>query len=199
MKQKDKKLIERFVEKTKNIPNLDCIILFGSMMRGEADKRSDIDILLVFNEKNPKSHIPEIMNIVTTLKPHREIRPTVTNLADYDEEFLQTVLREGEVLWGKLLITTNNLLLKPFRLVSYNISTLKPSKKVKASRIIHGYQSKKAVNGEIKQYRYEGLKDKYNVHLISKNTVLIPEEYAKSFLRNLDKHHVKYQEKMVWA
>jgi len=199
MKIKDRKLIERFVEKTKNIPNLKCIILFGSLVRGEADRRSDIDLLLVFDEENPKSHIREIMSIVTTLKPHREIRPTLTNLTDYDEEFLQTVLREGEVLWGKILITNNNLLLKPFRLISYDISTLKPSKKVKVSRIIHGYQSKKTVNGKIKQYKYEGLKNKYNVHIISKNTVLIPEKYAKIFLKDLDKYHVTYQEKMIWA
>jgi len=199
MKIKDKKLIERFVEKTKNIQNLKCIILFGSIVRDEADKRSDIDLLIVFDEKNPKSHIQEIMSVVTTLKPHREIKPTVTNLTDLDEEFLQTVLREGEVLWGKIIITTDKLLLKPYRLVSYNISTLKPSKKVKISRMIHGYQSKKTINGKIKQYKYLGLKDKYNVYLISKNTILIPEEYAKIFLNELDKHRVKYQEKMVWA
>jgi len=199
MKNKDRKLIERFVEKAKNIPNLECIILFGSLIRGEADKRSDIDLLIVFDEKNPKSHIPEIMNIVTSLKPHREIKPTLTNLTDYDEDFLKTVLREGEVLWGKIIITTDKILLEPFRLISYDISTLKPSKKVKVSRIIHGYQSKKMINGKIKHYKYEGLKDRYDVHIISKNTVLVPEKYVKFFLKDLDKHHVAYQEKVVWT
>ncbi len=199
MKIKDKKLIERFVEKAKNIQNLECIILFGSMVRNEEDKRSDIDLLLLFDEENPKSHIPEIMNIVTTLKPHREIKPTITNLTDYDEEFLQTVLREGEVLWGKMIITPEKLLLKPYRLISYDISALKPSKKVKISRIIHGYQSKKTINGKIKKYKYSGLRDKYNVYLISKNTVLVPEKNTKNFLSELDKYRVTYQEKMVWA
>ena len=199
MNVKDKKLIERFVEKTQNLQNLECIILFGSMVRNEADKRSDIDILLVFSEENPKLHISEVMSIVTTLKPHREIKPTVTNLIDYNEEFLQTIMREGKVLWGKVVISTDKLLLKPYRLISYNISTLKPSKKVKISRIIHGYQSKKSAKGEIKQYIYEGLKDKYNVYLISKNTVLIPEKNTKMFLKELDKYRVTYQEKMVWV
>lgn len=199
MKTKDKKLIKKFVEKIQGIQNLECIILFGSMVRGDADKRSDIDILLVFNDENPKSYIPQIMRIVTTLKPHREIRPTVTNLTDLDEEFLQTVLREGKILYGKIVITPDKLLLRPYRLVSYDISKLKSSKKVKISRIIHGYQSKKTVKGKTKQYKYLGLKDKYNVHLISKNTVLIPEEYVRFFLRELDKYNVKYQEKMVWV
>jgi len=199
MKIKDKKLVERFVEKTKNIPNLECIILFGSIVRNEADKRSDLDLLLLFNEKNPKSHIPEIMKIVTTLKPHREIKPTVTNFTDIEEEFLQTVLREGKVLWGKMIIAPNKLLLKAYRLISYDVSALKPSKKVKISRLIHGYQSKKTIDGKIKKYAYPGLKDKYNVHLISKGTVLVPEKYTKNFLQELDKHHVTYQEKIVWA
>ena len=199
MKIKDEKLIERFVEKAKNVQNLECIILFGSMVRDEADKRSDIDLLLIFDEKNPKSHIPEIMNMVTNLRPHREIKPTVTNLTDYDEEFLQTVLRDGEILWGKMIITPEKLLLKPYRLISYDISTHKPSKKVKISRIIHGYQSKKMINGEIKHYKYPGLKNKYNAHLISKNTILIPEKNIKNFLSELKKYNVNYQEKMVWA
>ena len=199
MKIKDKKLIEKFVEKAKNVQNLECIILFGSMVRNEADKRSDIDLLLLFDEENPKSHIPEIMNIVTTLKPHREIKPTITNLNDYDEEFLLTVLREGEVLWGKMIITPGKLLLKPYRLISYDLSALKPSKKVKISRIIHGYKSKKTINGKIKQYKYLGLKDKYNAYLISKNTVLVPEKYTKNFLSELKKHRVVCQEKMVWV
>jgi len=199
MKTKDKKLIERFVEKAKIIPNLECIILFGSIVRNEADKRSDLDLLLLFNEKNPKSHIPEIMKIVTTLKPHREIKPTVTNLTDIEEEFLQTVLREGEIIWGKMIITPDKLILKPYRLISYDISKLKPSKKVKISRLIHGYRSKKTINGKTKRYTYPGLKNKYNVYLISKNTVLLPEEYTKKFLYELDKHHVTYNEKKVWA
>ncbi|MEA2053554.1 MAG: nucleotidyltransferase domain-containing protein [Candidatus Thermoplasmatota archaeon] len=199
MNIKDKKLIGRFVEKTKDITNLRCIVLFGSMARGEADKRSDIDVLLVIEEENPKLCIPEIMNIVTSLKPHREIKPVVTNLADYDEEFLWTVLREGKVLWGSMVVTPDKFLLSPYRLISYNLSKLKPSKKVKISRLIHGYQSKKIINGETKKYKYTGLKDKYNVHVISKNTVLIPERHAKNFLSELDKHGVEYQERIVWA
>jgi predicted nucleotidyltransferase len=198
MKIKDRNLVEKFVEKAKNIPNIECIILFGSIARNEEDKRSDLDLLLVFDEENPKSHIPEIMRIVTTLKPHREIKPTITNLTDLDEEFLQTVLREGEVLWGKIILAPNKLLLKPYRLITYDISAFKPSKKVKISRLIHGYRSKKTIEGKTKEYSYSGLKDKYNVYLISKNTVLIPEEHSKNFLHDLDKNHVPYKEKLVW-
>jgi len=199
MKKKDKELIEKFVKNTKNIPKLECIILFGSMVRDEADKRSDIDLLLVFDCENPKSYLSEIISIITALKPHREIKPTITNLSDYDEEFLQTVMREGKVLLGKVIVTTDNLLLKPYRLISYDLTNLKPSKKVKISRIIHGYESKKMVNGELKHYKYTGLKDKYDVIIISKNTVLLPEKYSKIFLNNLKKYHVLYEEKQIWS
>jgi len=198
MKKKDKELIEKFVKNVKNIPKLECIILFGSMARNEADKRSDIDLLLVFDSENPKAYLSEVMSIITSLKPHREIRPTITNLSDYDEGFLQTVMREGKVLWGKVIVTTDKLLLKPYRLISYGLTGLKPSKKVKISRLIHGYESKKTVDGSIKHYKYKGLKDKYDVILISKNTVLLPEKYSKDFLNNLKKYRVFYEEKQVW-
>jgi len=198
MKKKDEELIQKFVKNIKNIPHLQCIILFGSMVRNEADKRSDIDILLVFDCEKPKEYLSEIISTITSLKPHREIRPTITNLFDYDEEFLQTIMREGKVLWGKVIVTTNNLLLKPYSLISYNLSNLKPSKKVKISRTIHGYESKKKVNGKVKHYKYKGLKDEYDVIIISKNTVLIPEKYAKIFLNKLKKYHTSYNEKKIW-
>ncbi len=198
MKKKDKELIEKFVKKIRNIPDLECIILFGSISRNEADKRSDIDLLLVFDCENPKSYLSEIISIITSLKPHREIKPTITNLSDYDEEFLQTVIREGKVLWGKVVISTKNLLLKPYRLIAYDLSNLKPSKKVKISRLIHGYESKKIVNKEIKHYKYTGLKEEYGVKVISKNTLLLPEKHSKIFLKNLKKYHVLYEEKLVW-
>jgi predicted nucleotidyltransferase len=198
MNKKDKELIEKFVENIKNIPKLKCIILFGSMVREEDDKRSDIDLLLIFDCEKPKSYLSEIISIITKLKPHREIKPTITNLYDFDEEFLETVIREGKVLWGKIIITTDNLLLKPYRLLSYELTNLKPSKKVKISRLIHGYESKKIVKGDIKNYKYSGLKEKYDVIMISKNTVLLPEKYSKDFLNNLKKYNVIYYEKQVW-
>ena len=198
MNKKDKELIDKFVKNIKIIPKLECIILFGSMVRDEADKRSDIDLLLVFNCENPKSYLSEITSIITKLKPHREIKPTITNLSDFDEEFLQTVMREGKLLWGKVIISTDNLLLKPYRLISYELTNLKPSKKVKISRLIHGYESKKIVKGDIKNYKYTGLKEKYDVIMISKNTLLLPEKYSKNFLNNLKKYHVLYDEKRVW-
>ena len=198
MKKKDRELIEKFVRHAKNIPELECIILFGSMVRGEADKRSDIDLLLVFDCEKPKSYISDIISIITSLKPHREIKPTITNLSDYDEEFLQTVMREGKVLWGKVVVSTNSLSLKPYRLISYDISKLKPSKKVKISRLIHGYESKKMINGSLKHYKYEGLKDKYDVNIVSKNTILIPEKYSKTFLAYFKKYNVLYEEKQIW-
>lgn len=199
MNARDKKLLKRFVEKVKDLPHLQCIILFGSMARGEEDKRSDIDVLLVIEEENPKSRLPEIMGIVTSLKPHREIKPVVTNLADYDEEFLQTVIREGKVVWGKVVVTPDRLLLRPYRLISYDLSRLEPSKKVKISRLIHGYRSKKVMDGETKSYVYAGLKDRYDVHVVSKNTVLIPERYARDFLHELDRHGAEYRQRTVWA
>lgn len=198
MNKKDKKLIDTFVEKIKNLDNLECIILFGSISRNEADKRSDIDILLVFNEEHPKKHLFEITQKITELKPHREIKPVVTNLVDYDEEFVQTVLREGKLLWGKIILSTTHLLLKPYHLVSYQTNRLKPADKVKISRLIHGYTSKKKINGELKQYEYEGLKHKYDIHFISKGTLIIPEDAVKSFFCELKKSNVAYKDKKIW-
>ena len=45
-----------FVSRAKEIPNLKVVVLFGSAVMGEFHKKSDIDLLLLFDTK----HNPEI-------------------------------------------------------------------------------------------------------------------------------------------
>ncbi len=198
MDRKDQELIHKFVDRIKHLSDLECIFLYGSLARGEEDARSDIDLMLVFNAEKPKRHISEIMKIVTDLKPHREIRPVLTNLCDYDPGFFLNVLREGKLLWGKLMVSSEKLLLRPFVLISYDLSKVTAAKKVKTSRYVRGYRSTKVIDGKEKVYNYKGLKEKFGVKLISKGTILTPEENRKEILRFLDENGIDYQQLPIW-
>ena len=198
MKSKDKQLINRFIDGVRQIPDLECILLYGSFARGEEDNRSDIDLMLVFDSEKPKRHISEVMKVVSELKPHREIRPVLTNLHDYDPSFFLNVFREGKLLWGRVMISGEGLLLRPFILISYDLTSVSPAKKVKISRFVHGYRSTKVIEGAKKTYNYTGVAEKFGVRIISKGTLLVPEQNKKEILGFLDNNGIDYDQLSIW-
>lgn len=199
MDRKDEELIERFINRIKEeISPIEAAVLFGSMARGDYDKRSDIDIMLIIREEQPQTHNETISRIVTELHPHREIRAVVTNLRDYDEEYYQNVFREGKVLFGKIILSPENLALKPYLIVSYNLSGKPNTLQVKISKKVHGYTSKKVINGKEKIYRYEGIEEKYGGKIVSKSAIILPFDKGDKFTEELRQLEVPYKVLKIW-
>ena len=199
MNIEDKDLINKFIEKIKKeIPSMEAIVLFGSMARGDYDSRSDIDIMIVINDNHPSEYSANISKIITELKPHREIRTVVTNLLDYDEDYYQNVLRDGKVLFGKVLLSPDDLALKPYLLVSYDLTDKPNSLQVKISKRVHGYTSTKVVNGQKKVYTYQGLKDSEGAKLVSKSAVILQFNKGKEFTDELKELDVQFKVFKVW-
>ena len=101
-----------------------------------------------------------VSKIVTELHPHREIRTVITNLHDYDEDYYQNVFREGKVLYGKVILTPEHLALEPYLIVSYDLTGKPNTLQVKISKKVHGYTSKKLIDGQEKIYTYPGIEEK---------------------------------------
>ena len=186
-------LIKTAVESLKDLDNLKAILLFGSYARGEEDKKSDIDLLVVINSKQPKKYLKEVVRRVSSIDKEGLISLRLTNLRDYDPGFFQNVLREGKILFGCLVVDNKKLALKPYRLVNYDLSKLDNSKKVRISRRVYGYISKK----DNKRYEYKGLKDEEEVLIYPNSTVLIPEN-SLGFIEFLKRENVPFKEKKIW-
>lgn len=196
---KDKELIDRFIKQiTQEIPSIDAIVLFGSMAREDYDKRSDIDIMLVLNEKHPNKYGQIIAQIITELRPHREIRTVLTNLRDYDEEYYQNVFRDGKILFGKIILTPENLALKSHLLISYDLKGKPNTLQVKVSKKVHGYTSKKYINGQEKVYTYSGLKDSDGAKLVSKSAVILPFDKGQKFIDELKQLDIPIKVFKIW-
>jgi predicted nucleotidyltransferase len=192
MKIEDRALVEKFVEKAKGLEKLVGMVLFGSMARGEEERHSDIDILLIFDKERAESMLEEVVRLTTELKGHREVKPVLTNLRDLDPSFLCNVFREGEVLWIKGEALLPLLTHEPCRLVSYDLSGLESSKRTKISRRIHGYTSVKKVRGKKKEYIYHGIGD------VLGPTVLVQEEKFPCVRKLFESTGVRYRVKKVW-
>jgi predicted nucleotidyltransferase len=199
MNKKDQKLVERFVERIKGLEKVSAAILYGSVARGDYDSRSDIDIMLVVEEKDPMSILHDVTKIITDLKPHREIRCVLTNLTDYDAEFYKNVFKDGKVLFGKLVLSPDHLALRPYLIISYDLKGIPLSKKVKIAQKIYGQRSVKRINGRRYEYHYEGLKDKYGVTVMKKGIIKIPLQDGKRFLLELKKLGIEANVTEVWT
>jgi predicted nucleotidyltransferase len=186
-------LISAAIENLKSLDKLKAIILFGSYARGEANKQSDIDLLIVMDSSQPKKYLKEVINRLSSIDREGKISPRLTNFNDYDPELFQNVMREGKLLHGSLVIDNKKLALVPYRLINYDLSSLSNSKKVKISRRVYGY---KTIKGS-KQYLYNGLNKEEGVLVYPTATVLLPENNL-GFIEFLNIEKVPYKEKKIW-
>ncbi len=191
---RNKELIEGAVNILRDIENLQAIILFGSYAKGKETATSDIDLMLVIGIKKPKEILPLVIKKLSLIDKEGKISPRITNLLDYDNDFLLDVFRHGKILYGKVILNDKKMMLKPYRLVYYDISDLQPSKKVLISKRIHGSQS--IIKN--KKYSYKGIKEIYGFEVFGRSLVIVPEKSFEDFKVFLDSNNVKYKEKKVW-
>lgn len=182
------------VNSLKDIENLQAVILFGSYAKGKETAASDIDLMIVIDTEKPKELLPLVIKKLSTIDKEGKISPRVTNLSDIDNEFLLDILRHGKILFGKVILNERKMMLKPYRLIYYDISDLPPSKKVLISKRIHGSQS--IIKN--KKYSYKGIKGIYGFEVFGRSLVLVPEKSFEDFKIFLDSNNVKYKEKKIW-
>jgi predicted nucleotidyltransferase len=198
MNKKDKDLINRFVDLLKEVERVEGAVLYGSLARGDYDRRSDIDIMVIIDDKKPMKRLSRITKIITDLRPHREIQCVLTNLRDKDEEFYKNVFKDGKVLFGKFVLTPEKASLRPFIMISYDLGKVPPSKKVKIAHRIHGHKSVKKVKGKTYRYEYKGLKDRYDATFIGKGVIILKKMDADDFISELKKLKIKYKSYDIW-
>lgn len=191
---RNKELIEEAVNVLRDLEDIEAIILFGSYAKAMETSTSDIDIMIVVDKEKPKELLPIVIKKLSSVDREGKISPRITNLSDYESDFLLGVFRHGKILYGKAILNDKKMMLKPYMLVYYDISDLPPSKKVLISKRIHG--SKSTVSN--KKYLYKGIKDLYGFEVFGRSLVLVPEKSFNDFKVFLDSNNVKYKEKKVW-
>lgn len=111
MPNKIDKILNRFiVEVSKLIGNrLKKVILYGSYARGDYDKNSDIDLMILtdFNDKELIEYRTKIRNIACDIELENNIiiSPIVRNIEKYNNRinvipFYMNVQKEGVIIHG---------------------------------------------------------------------------------------------------
>ena len=146
-----------FIDNAERIPDLECAILFGSAIKNELHKKSDIDLLLIFNAKgNPEigEHSLIVHQIAAEIEQKREsdysFSFVIMNKNDekVDSDFLWNVAKEGIIIWGfpeYKLFTIQRKDMTPRALFHYNLSGLVAREKKAVRRAFFGYRTVKNV------------------------------------------------------
>ncbi|MGC8832315.1 MAG: nucleotidyltransferase domain-containing protein [Thermoproteota archaeon] len=195
--------IAEAVEKLYRLKGLVLLALYGSVARGEHDRRSDIDIFALFDSrKNHEENMDELMKIRGSLDVTVDIHSSnMEDMAQEDWTFIDNLLRDGHILMVKppLKIPVEKILnFKPYSVFAYSTSKLTPEKAMKLRRALFSHTEKKKVAGEVRTYRYEGIIRDERAR-IGRNVIIVPNDLAEAVRKVFARLGVNYEEIKVYA
>lgn len=185
-----------FAEKIKKFPDVLQIILFGSVARGEEHRDSDIDIAVVYSNKNEK-----VMSEIIGLSSE-DIQLTHLSIKDLpkEAEVAGALAGEGLILHGRpITITAKKLLLKPKLLISYDLSSLEYKDKMRINRALFGGKSTSRYKGKKYETKTKGVVNEYGIEKISRGVFLVSREKASKVTGTLRRFNAKWMEVSVWT
>ena len=201
-------IIQEFVARAGEIPNLVAAIVYGSVARGEADRRSDIDVFLVFSTPHDPERGKEF-KIAHEIASQAQQKLGVSNRFQFvfsnmklhvDEGFLENLCREGIVVWGRpLVVDTRKLKLSPNVMISYDLSTLPGYEKLRIHRALYGYEVERRHKGKRYISKSKGLLAEVGGRRLGRAVIMIPKESERYLKKVFDEAKVKYRSLEVWS
>ncbi len=186
-----------FANKIKSVRSIIQIVLFGSVARGDDTVLSDIDIAIIIDETD-KFKLMEELNMYKDEK----IQMTILNLEDLpkETELKGALSGEGILLYGKPIgINIKKTELQPKSIISYSLSDIKQTEKVKLNRAIHGSISESNFKG--KKYRTEtrGFVNEVGVEKINRGVILSDRRKSAKIVNTLKRFGAKVKEIPIWT
>ena len=174
------------------ISGVEAVVLFGSYARGDFDEGSDVDLLLVFQDKfSLEGGWRKITE--TTAKRHIFVQVAAMTVDELRlSPLLSVALREGKTLFsteGFSLQELGNF--KPYALVSYDLRSMAPDSKVKFVQTLQGRKSGK--------YAYKGILLELGGFKVGRNCLMLPQESVAKLTGFFDKEGVTYFIRHVWC
>lgn len=199
-----------FVNEANRIPNLKYIILFGSIPKGELSKKSDIDLLMIFNtDHNPEvgkemdtcleisSQISQKYNLSYSFS---FVMKNLNDPNDIDPDFLWNISKEGRIIWGKPdieLLKEPGKYLEPKSLITYSTKGLTSKEKSAIQRGLWGYRFSHKVKNKLYQSKKKGLIDKKE-YKIGDGVLLLPSKIEEKIVDILKGNNATYKSIKVW-
>jgi predicted nucleotidyltransferase len=195
-----KELIEELKNFSKSNSDIKATILFGSYARKQAHSQSDIDICIIITNETLKNQISnQILNLEKKYNKNINVLITKPALKDLDRQLVETILREGMVLYGTLPeISIQQLELEPYEIIKYDLSRLSQSDKMKIKRLLYGIKTKKKYKGKIYESNQKGIVEDFGGLRIGIASILIPEKLSWEVEDMLQQYDISLRKITIW-
>jgi len=199
-----------FINEADKIPNLKYVVLFGSIPKGEISKKSDIDLLMLFDtEHNPEvgKEMDICLGVSSKIAQKYDLAHSFSfvmkNLNDPDDmdtDFLWNISKEGTIIWGRPdieLIREPGKNLQPKSLITYSIKGLTSKNKSAIHRGLFGYRFSQKVKDKSYYSQKKGLIDRKEYKL-GDGVLFVPSDMEEEILELLSKERAKYKSIKIW-
>lgn len=201
--------LAHFIARAGEVPNLRAAVLFGSAVTGEFRRKSDVDVLLLFDTDHNPELGPEAeaaLELGAEIAGRYDLAHSFSfvmeNLRDstLDPHFLWEVAREGIVIWADpalILVSEPHSRLEPALLVTYSTQGMTSRDKGALHRALYGYRVEKKVGDKVYVSEKQGLIERVGRRL-GPGVVIIPARAADRLVGLLEKHRASYTSTKVW-
>jgi predicted nucleotidyltransferase len=196
--------IEELLDELKTISksnsDIQSTVLFGSYARKQNHSQSDIDIcMIITNEKSKNKISNQILGLEKKYNKNINILITTPTFKDLDRQLVETILREGIVLYGTLPdISIKQLELEPYVIIKYDLSRLSQSEKMKIKRLLYGIKTKKKYKGKIYESKQKGIVEDFGGLRIGIASILIPEKLSWEVEDKLRQYDISLRKITIW-
>ncbi len=169
------------------------IILFGSIPRGTADSKSDVDLFVDTNHPNIEETIKKTIRLFHQTQKYtkywkllgvtNDINPMVGDIEQW--ELKRSIISEGIILYGPY---QGKIKGKAYTLFFISIPK-KRSQQVKHWRALYGYRQKIGK----KTYETAGIIRTLHGKKIAPGVVMIPSNAVSELQQYLHKHRIRYR------
>jgi len=184
--------LDRLVQAITRTEGIVAIILFGSRARGDYDKHSDYDLLVVFRDDEVMwQNRRELYRNIGKLGLFTQVLTrSVRELEEKTEPtFLQNILQQGTILYlhypFKAPALAQNLM--PMTAVNYSLAKLPQNEKMKVNYRLFGKQDR------------EGLVEKSGGAKLGDGCFMIPTENLDKAIATLKQFGIQFDAKRVYA
>jgi|GEM_PF-591885 len=196
-----KELVFKFARYA-SVDKVAYIFLFGSVAKGDTDRRSDVDLLIVldtysrnYEKIDAKTKISELA--LTLEKEYdRRIQVVFTNknYDGLDGYFIEKALREGILLYSNSpSVSIKGLDAETFSLILYSLENLNTKEKMKVKRLIHGSKTRKVIKDKVYENEKIGLVQQLQGMRIGSGAIAIPQKSTRVVEDELNKLNVTYK------
>ena len=190
------------------LPGLVAIIVYGSYARSEAGKRSDLDLLMLFEDTSRLRDQEEaVLSLVSRIETEAHLPfhlspllASLDRLGEVGDDLLHAIAREGVVLYG-LASALDRFIpqhLAPAVIITFSLKEASAAERMRLNRRLHGYTAWRQQDGRRARAVYPGLITP-PAQSLGKGVLLVPGERRAVVIEALQDAGATYSEIPIWC